>query len=385
MRYIALDLDKKTAFVRIFDTSSQTQAKGRIGLDPTSLMQFKNTLKSDDNLCMEACPGSFYLHDVLSVACKVSLINPILFGGLLRLYRNKTDDNDTGLMVTCQRADCVPTVWVPTAKVRDERAYSQHVMDLDEQRTRLRNRIHSLLVENGFGYEAEELLKMDAHRLLAHVRVRLCELTLHALSTNLKNLAIADEDLKEAQARVVVRAAAHPKTELITTLPGVDNVLSFVMQAVIDDVTRFDAAASLANYTGIVPSNHSSGYGNKPKHGPITKRGSALLRWAAIQAAQNARRTPGKFQNLYNRYRRRGMCFQEATVAVAHKLIEVLWCMLTRNEPYREVEPKAQSKKTRRREKALVKANATLSTAPNPLHAIFSNVTNLTEALKMAS
>jgi transposase len=384
LNYHALDLDKKTAFASRFDTLTQTQSEQRIKLDPTSLMSFKSTLQPDDVLCMEACPGSNYLHDVLSLACQVHLVDPIVFGALLRIFKKKTDRNDAGKMLDCLRAGILPTVWVPPLKVRDERALSQHYKDLDEDRTRLLNQAHALLVEYGFGFQADELLKMDARLLLARVQANVPELSLSVLATKLKRVREVERDLAEARARIVTHASNSPQADFAASVPGIDRLLAFAGLAVIDEVKRFVTPASLPNYAGLTPSLHSSGLGNKPKHGRITKRGSTMLRWMAVEAAKNAVRTPGRFQNLYARLRRRGRTHQQAVVAAARKLLEVLWHVLTKQEAYRDVSPHAQEQKTKRRERKLTTAQTLIAALPDPRQQLLASISTVRELVQMA-
>src|ERR1700722_4385633 len=147
MNHYALDLDKKTAFAQVFNSTTQTQSESRIELNPANLIQLRNTLRSDDILCMEACPGSFYLHDFLSVACKVRVVDAISFGAYLSIFKHKMDRDDTGLMLRLDMANALRIVWVPNLQKRDERAYARHYKSLDNERTRLRNRLQALLVE----------------------------------------------------------------------------------------------------------------------------------------------------------------------------------------------------------------------------------------------
>jgi transposase len=53
-------------------------------------------------------------------------------------------------------------------------------------------------------------------------------------------------------------------------------------------IARFEDAAHLHAYAGVIPSTHSSG--ERSYHGKITKEGNRWLRWAAVEAVWLARR-----------------------------------------------------------------------------------------------
>lgn len=381
MRVVALDLDKKTAFVTVQENGTQLEQR-RIGLDPASLAAFRSSLQPDDILCMEACPGSYYLCDFLQPAVsKVVLVNPIGFGRLLALSKQKMDRNDSGLMARLFDAGVLPQVWVPDQQTRDERLYAEHRMRLDQERTRHRNRVHALLTEYGLGYQAAELVKMDVHLLLARVKGALPELAYDVLASTLRMLETVEYELRLATARIVARGGDREAVELARSIPGVDDLLSSIMTNAVGDVSRFATPGSVPNYAGVTPSLNSSGPG-KPKHGRITKKGSRLLRWAAIEAAKNARLVEGRFRQRYQKLRRRGKSHAQAMVAIAREILEVLWHVLTKKEKYRDVPAAFKDRKERRRKKKLADAHKILQRRPDSRQSILSGLETIRRSLE---
>jgi len=72
----------------------------------------------------------------------------------------------------------------------------------------------------------------------------------------------------------------------VQTIPGIGPVLGAVFLAEIGDVTRFPGPAQLASWAGLTPKHRESD--TTVHRGRITKQGSVLVRWAAIEAAQCA-------------------------------------------------------------------------------------------------
>lgn len=88
---------------------------------------------------------------------------------------------------------------------------------------------------------------------------------------------------KEYEARL-----SDPAVERLQEIPGVGPVVAVTTVAALGDPGRFRNSRVAAAYTGLVPSEHSSG--ERQRRGHITKQGSAELRRVWIQAAQAALR-----------------------------------------------------------------------------------------------
>jgi transposase len=99
-------------------------------------------------------------------------------------------------------------------------------------------------------------------------------------------------------------------------------VLAAVFVAEIGDAGRFTDATRLVSWAGLTPRHRESD--TTVHRGPITKQGSGLVRWAAIEAAQKIPNSAGWL--VGNRARiaeRRGRNI--ATVAVARKLLTLIY------------------------------------------------------------
>jgi len=68
----------------------------------------------------------------------------------------------------------------------------------------------------------------------------------------------------------------------IQVIHGVGPVLAAVFVAEIGDVTRFPSPDRLCSWAGLTPKHRESD--TKVRRGSITKQGSKLVRWAAVEA-----------------------------------------------------------------------------------------------------
>jgi transposase len=107
----------------------------------------------------------------------------------------------------------------------------------------------------------------------------------------------------------------------IQELPGVGPVLGAVFVAEIGDVHRFADASRLCWWAGLTPQHRESD--TVVRRGHITKQGSKLVRWAAVEAIQ---RQPAGTKISVDRKRiegRRGKNI--AKVAAARKLLTLVY------------------------------------------------------------
>jgi hypothetical protein len=126
-----------------------------------------------------------------------------------------------------------------------------------------------------------------------------------------------------------------PGFGVITATPALHQTqcgASVTVLAAIGEIERFETAKHLASYSGLTGGVEQSGTHLVRKG--ITKEGRKELRWAMVEVAQRAVKSDPRwtrtFQELYKRMHR-----NQAIVAVARQLLELVWYVLTRRQPYR--------------------------------------------------
>ena len=126
-------------------------------------------------------------------------------------------------------------------------------------------------------------------------------------------------------------ATSEEKAKLLMTMPGVDYYAAMVLLSEIGDVHRFSSDEKLVSWVGLAPQVHQSGETNWTGH--ITRKGSKRARWILGQCAQSARQHDPRMREFYERIERKHGP-QKAIVAVARKMLAIMYVMLIRNEPY---------------------------------------------------
>jgi transposase len=80
------------------------------------------------------------------------------------------------------------------------------------------------------------------------------------------------------------RLATEPGYTAVQNIPGIGPTLAAVFVAEIGEITRFPSASKLTCWAGLTPKHHESD--THVRRGRITKQGSRLVRWAAIESVK---------------------------------------------------------------------------------------------------
>jgi transposase len=120
---------------------------------------------------------------------------------------------------------------------------------------------------------------------------------------------------------------------LLQTISGIDAIASaMILIEIGDDMSRFGDADRLASWAALCPGNNESA--GKRKTGK-TRMGNAIIRYILCECANAARMTKSSLASKYRNLKVR-KSHKKCIVAIAHKLIRIIYFMLSRREPYRD-------------------------------------------------
>jgi transposase len=144
-----------------------------------------------------------------------------------------------------------------------------------------------------------------------------------------KRQAQANRQLRQFAAKAPL--AEREARAVLDSIPHVGPVTSDVILAELGDWRRFRSQADVASYAGLAPGFRQSA--GKTKQLGITKEGSRLLRWAMIELAW---RMVGKSRRWGRHYTRLEVRLgaKKAIVAIARRLLGVIFTLLRRGEKY---------------------------------------------------
>jgi transposase len=293
--------------------------------------------------CYEAGRDGFWLHRYLH-SCGID--NVVVDSASLevnrRLRRAKTDRVDAGKLLSMLiryhggEKQLWKVVRVPSREDEDARHLHREMEALKRERTRYRNRIHGILIQQGlrvrnpstkkFIKELELMRTWDGRELPAEMKVRLAQVHERLRLVEDQISALVKEKmqrLKEENVRMVQVAQ-------LLRLPGIGPVSSWTFVMEFFGWRRFRNRREVAALAGLTPTPYDSG--SRLREQGISKAGNRRVRTLAIEIAWTwlryqpqsklSRWFLERFAGGGSRMRRIGI------VALARRLLIDLWRFL---------------------------------------------------------
>lgn len=136
-----------------------------------------------------------------------------------------------------------------------------------------------------------------------------------------------DREIKDLDKTIAERFRDHPYAQIIESLPGFGpNLGAEFLAATRGDLASFVTAGRLASYAGLVPVPQDSGRVSGNLRRP--KRFNRRLRRVFYLAALSSLRTGGPSRQFYDRKRGERLVHSQALLALARRLVDVLWALL---------------------------------------------------------
>jgi transposase len=335
MNFIGVDLHKKIITVCVMDANRLVLARKTLHCSQSDLIvEFFRQFRPF-KVVLEATANYLWLVDWLEhLAQRVVLANPKKLRVIAESTK-KTDRLDAPILAEFLARDMIPEAYMPTPRQRQHRILVRHRQYLRGCMTAVRCKIRHILADHNADRQDlfsarcgksyfKELPLSDAERFVIKQlwsEYEDYQAQLWALSKKIKAFA-AKAPKREAEAR-----------QILKTAPGVGVVTAEMVLSELGDVSRFNNAKAVCSYAGLVPVVRQTG-GKKSKDLSISKQGSELLRWALVESAWRLVRTSPKWSARFARLRKRGGN-KRAIVAVARRLLCVLYAMLKTSTPYK--------------------------------------------------
>jgi transposase len=305
--------------------------------------------------CYEAGPCGFELQRALTihhVPCDV--IAPALIPRRPG-DRIKTDRRDAGQLAVLYRAQALTAIHIPTAQEEAARDLLRCREDIRTDLLRARHRLSKFLLRHGRRFTGTKKAWTKRHtEWLQAQRWTLPALEqthrayVRAVDEGVARLQAVDRELRDLLTLEPLRS----RVERLRCFRGIDDLTALTIAAELGDARRFPSASRVMAFTGLVPSEYSSGA--KQARGHITKTGNAHLRRVLVESAWHYRHHPFLGEalrhrqrgappdvidrawhaqhRLHRRYRRlaaRGKPKQHIVTAIARELSGFLWAALT--------------------------------------------------------
>lgn len=280
---------------------------------------------------------------------------------------HKTDKADAEFIAEQLQTDSLRSSFIPEVEQRELRDLTRRRENLMQDRNRLANEIHRVLEDANIklscvatdvlGGTGQAILRAivkghtDPGWLADYAKTRLrskkqeLELVLRGHITDHHRWMLAhlleEMDYKQgllARLESVIEKRVDPDTAtiaLLETIPGVGTRAAWtILSEIGNNVEAFGSAGQLASWAGLAPGNYQSA---GQRRYVATLKGNRHIRRLMIQCAWAATRVKNSYLGAFFRrvLARRGHL--KALVAVAHKLILIVYQILKKREAYLEL------------------------------------------------
>lgn len=276
----------------------------------------------------------------------------------------KTDVKDSQWLATLARFGLLRGSFIPVQDLRELRLLAQYRLRITQQLTGEKNRLHKLLDDAGIrlGCVVSDINGVSAQALIQGLIdgksfSELVDCVRGRLKSKVKELALAmdcplskrhrfllvqlQNHIQELEKRIATLDEAifnsmqpyDKQWRLLQTIPGMNKISAAITIIVIGtDMARFGSQHQLCAWAGLCPGQNESA--GKRRSGRTCK-GNNLLRQTLCQVAHAAVRTHCQFKNKHQSLViRRG--YKRAIIAIAHKILRVIYSVLSNLAPYRD-------------------------------------------------
>jgi transposase len=342
-RYVALDIHKHDCMIGAVNRESE------VLLDPRRVEHgqleawLRKHLNPDDRVVIEATTNAWHIYDLIEpLVAEVVVANPMKVKQIA-YARIKTDKLDVLILARLLAANLIPTVWVPPMHVRELRSLVSQRRKLTQMHTQVINRLHgiprpfgdSVSHRHHLGHpKGKRFLPKDCAWQKDACLSGMEKLQLELDMATRVHLKTQMDRLTQEMATMSLAEPWEAEALYLMQMPGFGVITTMTVLAAIGDISRFSHPKKLVSYAGLAPGLHQSGVKLRGKG--ITKEGRKELRWAMVEVAWRCLKGNAYWQERFETYKKR-MHPNQAITAVARHLLVIVWHVLSKQEPYRQI------------------------------------------------
>lgn len=351
---IGLDVHARSIYAAAFVPETGEIRERVFGYEPGEVAAWALSLDQPARCVYESGPTGYGLQrhlEAAGVECLVGAVSKMLRPAGDRV---KTDRRDAAFLARMLAVGNIVEVHVPDPAVEAARDLARAREDCRKDLMRARNLLSKFLLRKGVVYESGKSAWTQAHRRWLR-SVELgdpCERLV--LDEYLQSVCALELKRGRLDAAIAERASEPdlgPEVSALRAIRGVSLVTGFSLAAEVGDFSRFGGARQFMSYTGLVPSESSSG--GTVARGAITRTGNEHVRTLLVEAAwhhgrpyspasatamadaarvpariaEEAQRINARLHARYTHLRERGKPACSANAAVARELAGHVWAL----------------------------------------------------------
>ena len=316
--YVGIDLHRRRSVIVRVNEQGQKLSALRLDNDPELVEAAVAQAGEHPEAVLEATYGWYWLADLLKdLGATVHLAHPSGLNWDNR--RVKNDERDALDLVKLLRLGELPEAWIAPPAVREIRELVRYRAKLVHLRSGMKSQVHAVMAKHGILPTRVDMFGPGGQAQLDALKLP------QAYTTRIESLreliSLFDREVSLIEREIHKMLKDDPGYRAVQAVPGIGRVFAAIFVAEIGDVSRFSSPDKLCSWAGLTPKHRQSDV--KVVRGRITKMGSKLVRWAAIEATAKNRGTK-KIQADFRRIaERRGT--QKAHVAAARKILTLVY------------------------------------------------------------
>ena len=298
LRFLGLDVHAETITVAVAEADGEIRSLGTIANREESIRKLIRKLGPVEHLraCYEAGPTGFVLYwQLAQLGVECAVVAPSLVPKKPG-DRVKTDRRDALKLARCHRSGDLTAVWVPDGDSEALRDLVRAREAAKQDQLRSRHRLTKFLLRTD--QRSPLGVKAWTERYVEWVQqVRYTHPAREAtLLDCLNEVQHMDQRVKRLEESIVevIQMAPAPMQEVVRglqALRGIAHISAVTIAVELGNITsRFENARALMGYSGVFPSEDSSG--ERIRRGGITKSGNAHLRRIVVESAWSYRHRP---------------------------------------------------------------------------------------------
>jgi transposase len=330
MNYSGIDLHSNNSVVSVTDEDDRVVAQKRLPNDLAKILGFLMPWREEMvGVVVESTFNWYWLVDGLQAAgFKVHLAHTTAIKQYEGL-KHSGDEADARHLAHLLRLGILPTGTILPPEQRAVRDLARKRMQLVRSRT-----THILAVENITARQHGARISSNQVKRLTNDAIDQMHLPADVALAVKANVAVittlcAQIDLLEK--RLQERVGERAEYRLLTSVPGIGQVLATTVALETGPIERFATAGNFASYARCVDSVRTSN--GKKKGEGNTKNGNKYLAWAFVEAANFALRYCPEAKRFYERKKAKTNN-AVAIKALAHKLARACFHILKERKPF---------------------------------------------------
>lgn len=330
--YAGLDIHKKTISYCVRRPDGEIVDEGKFDATRTDLLAWFGGAKRPIRVGMEATMFTSWVYDTLLAHGIDSRVGHPLKLKAITAGKRKSDKLDAQTLANLLRCDLFPDCYMAPENLRELRRVLRYRNTMVDTATRLKNLASSMLMELGIPYNKSKLHgKKYFHRLIE---------TLTDIPDSVRELLVLNHEsllvFEQRQKWLIAQLQKHPdimeRVERLMTIRGVGAVTALTWVLEIGEPERFPNVKCAVSYCGLCSAQIESA--GVSKRSPLSKQRNKHLQSVLIEAAKLAPRWNPQLAAVYERERARGANPNQATIAVARKLVAYLLCVDKSGKPF---------------------------------------------------